>query len=63
MDYIELLKNTRLEKGESRESVAFKIGCTERCLQYWENKEREPSYSNFIRWANVLGFRLEVINV
>lgn len=41
--------------------LASKLGVGLRTISRWENKKRNPPYTKFIEWANVLDVSIDAI--
>ena len=49
MEFKDLIKDLRLEKGISINQMAKDLGISAACISYWENGKREPTYQQIKR--------------
>lgn len=54
------LTSVRLAWGLSTKEVAQRIGCSEFTLIHMEGGQKQPGFKIFTRWADVLGFDLNL---
>lgn len=60
-EFIAMLREIRIEKGMSQEAVAALSGFGLNQIWNWENNQTCPTLANVIRWADVLGYELELM--
>ncbi|WP_194892262.1 helix-turn-helix transcriptional regulator [Catenulispora pinisilvae] len=48
--------------GLSRESLSEVLEVSNRTLRDWERRYESPSFTNLLRWAHELGFRLAIVD-
>lgn len=60
-ELIAMLREIRIEKGMSQEAVAGLTGLGLVQIWNWENNKTCPTLANAIRWADVLGYELELM--
>ena len=48
--------------GQSRESLSEILEVSNRTLRDWERRYESPSFTNLLRWARELGFRLAIVD-
>lgn len=58
---LQKLKNRRVKEGSCRE-FARRLGYSSSTISGWENGHRNIRLRQFIDWAQVLGFRVELVN-
>ena len=59
-ELVELLRKLRERKGLSQKDIMerLELGSTVSTLTNWETFRSSPILDNFVRWADVLGFRV-----
>ena len=57
---ISRLTEARLAWGIDRADMAARIGCAVCCLQGWENGEHAPRIDALSKWADALGYNLNL---
>jgi len=60
-EFIAMLREIRIEKGLSQEAVAALSGFGLNQIWNWEHHQTCPTLANVIRWADVLGYELELM--
>ena len=53
------IKSRRKNLGMTQKQLAEKVGVTNVTISRYENGEREPSFTEFIKLCEVLGMRIE----
>lgn len=54
------LKYSRIDQDLSVRDLAYPLGFSTASICFWENDKRDPSLSNFIKWANALGWSVVI---
>lgn len=58
---IKMLREIRLEKGISQESLAVRAGYGINQIWNWENGQTCPTLDNAIAWAEALGYEFDLM--
>ena len=53
------IKSRRKNLGMTQKQLAKNVGVTDVTISRYENGEREPSFTEFIKLCEVLGMRIE----
>ena len=59
-EFIAMLREIRIEKGMSQEAVAALSGFGLNQIWNWENHQTCPTLANAIRWAEALGYEIDL---
>ena len=59
-EFVAILREIRIEKGMSQEAVASLSGFGLNQIWNWENHQTCPTLANVIRWAEVLGYEIDL---
>ena len=57
---IDDLRNLRREQNINYEKLSKIIGTSPKAIEHWERKITQPTLSNFCRWAEALGYELDL---
>lgn len=55
MEFKEIIKDLRIEKGLSINQLAKQLDVSAACVSYWENGKREPNYQQIKRICKFFG--------
>ena len=59
-EFIAMLREIRIEKGMSQEAVAALSGFGLNQIWNWEHHQTCPTLANVIRWADALGYEIDL---
>lgn len=57
-ELIHKLRDTRIARGMSQQTLAVLIGVHTNEIHRWENKHNLPNSDTFIAWLDILGFKI-----